>query len=132
MQVQLTREEFNLLLPLIEDRIAEYYIEIRHADISSYKELLKTRKQQLQHVHELLISARENPADFSAEDTETLKTLINTILQDLPVEIRRSQSSHWREKLKKEKRLLQKILRRLQYKNGSAASPPSRRPAASP
>ncbi len=121
MQVQLTREEFNLLLPLIEDRIAEYYVEIRHADVSGYKEDLKIKKRQLQHVHELLITAHENPTDFSAEDAETLRSLITTILNELPAEIRRSQSSHWREKLKKEKKMLHKILNRLKTTAGSSS-----------
>lgn len=122
MRVTLTKEEFAVLLPLIDRRLAEFYAEIRHAVVSAFKDDLRRRKRNLLMAREALKQARGVDVELSDEQVAALVELIRENLHEIPEEIRHSGSADWRDELREQKEVLQTLLHRLAPESASAGS----------
>ncbi len=114
MKLQLSQKEYELLLPIIEQRIADYFMQIRHAVLSPFKQELRQKKLRLIAIRELLRNAPAAQIELSEEQVRTLVELLRETLHELPGEIRHSQSVDWRTGLKKEKEQLHRLLEKLE------------------
>ncbi len=114
MKVSLTQKEYEVLMPLIEQRIAEYFVQIRHAVLSPFKNDLRKNKIRLIAIRELLKNAPGTEIEFNEEQVQTLAELLHEILHELPGEIRHSQSVDWRTSLKEEKAQISNLLKKLE------------------
>jgi len=121
MKIQLTRDEYETLLPLIERRISEFYSEIRRSMTSSFKDDLKSKKRVLIAVREMLKSSSGNEVEFTPEQSNTLRDCIHECLRDIPGEIRHTNTSSWRQSLKSEKAVLQHVLHQLESREQALA-----------
>ncbi|MCK4340505.1 MAG: hypothetical protein KAY37_02130 [Phycisphaerae bacterium] len=72
MIVELTPQQRDLLLQLVDEAVREIGPEIRHTDSSSYKDDLKDRRQALRALHEVLATGTSDevasPPSDSASD----------------------------------------------------------------
>lgn len=113
MQVELAEEEYRLLLRLIESRVADYFMQIRHAILSTFKTELRQRKARLLTLREKLVHVAGNRIELSSEEVEELRRLLQEALHELPGEIWHTDSPEWRALLKDEKISIQHLLQRL-------------------
>lgn len=116
MRMQLLPEESRLLLPHLENYISECYSEIRHTMISAYKDKLKSRKLKLVSLLETLKQTEFEVVDLNPAQTKIFIDFLQSQLIDMPSEIWHTDNSRWRQKLKNEKRMLQRILKRTEAK----------------
>lgn len=114
MQVHLTPQEKRTLLALVENRLLEYYTEIRHTRTYEYKELLKRNKRELEAVRNLLKKARSPRLELNDAISSRLIEVLQCLLHELPGEIRHTDRRHVRESLKDERIRIRRILHRLQ------------------
>ncbi|MDQ7052630.1 MAG: hypothetical protein Q9P14_06990 [candidate division KSB1 bacterium] len=114
MKVSLTQKEYEALMPLIEQRVAQYFVQIRHAVLSPFKDDLRKKKIRLIAIRELLKNAPGTEIEFNEEQVQTLTELLHEILHELPGEIRHSQSVEWRTGLKEEKAKINNLLKKLE------------------
>ncbi len=64
ISINLSVEEQQVLIDMLENCIADLRSEIRDTDRAEYKDMLKLRKQVLMHLVEALYQARETaPSD---------------------------------------------------------------------
>jgi NifB/MoaA-like Fe-S oxidoreductase len=121
MTIQLTKDEYEALLPLVERRISEFYTEIRRAMTSLFRDDLKKQKRILVAIREMLISASGNEVELTSEQASTLRECIEECLRNIPGEIRHTHTTTWRQSLKSEKALFQNILNKLESEERALA-----------
>jgi hypothetical protein len=115
MKLSVTPEERELLCSLIKSRTAEFYVEIRHARLSSFKDDLKQKKNLLEKTKEALACTRETGGeiDLTSEQAEVLAEFLQEELREKTSEIWHTDSSEWRDGLKAEKELILQLLQKM-------------------
>ncbi|RMD96238.1 MAG: hypothetical protein D6814_11745 [Calditrichaeota bacterium] len=114
MKLTLSKDEYEVLLPLIECRIAEYFMQIRHAMLSSFKEELRLKKLNLIALREILKNAAGKEVDLTPAQADALMEFLQESLHEIPSEIWHTDNASWRQELKAERTTLQALLNRLE------------------
>lgn len=113
MEISLSAPEAELVLPLINERISDYYMEIRHAMVSDFKDQLKERKAKLIELRDAITSATKETVFLSKPQIETLAEIVQDGLHQAPAELHHTDNLEWRERLKKQLDDLRKLQEKL-------------------
>lgn len=113
MAFQLSEQEMQVLLPLLEQRISEYYSEIRRAMSTELRQQLKSRKLVLADVHKRL-AAGVSRLTLTREQTRALSDIVQRALRDLPSELHHTDTSSMRQELRARKENLEQVMIKLE------------------